>query len=172
MKNFGCVAAALFLFSSYLDADDEAVLTADSPERLRTLVEGYERERARVLDPLERKFDEALLDLQRQFTKAGRLEDAVAVAAIIEARTNDQDSGPHWKDTRWKWGSGGILELKRNGDTTHTEWSRPGEWEERDDGTLKLVSQHGGSTIKFTDEKSGTVTSVKSGGRTTLTLIE
>lgn len=60
MKNFGCMAAALFLFSSYLAADDETVLTADSPERLRTLVEGYERERARVLDPLERKFDEAL----------------------------------------------------------------------------------------------------------------
>jgi len=162
------ICGAAVAITSSIFADEPS---AEGPRQLQSLVESYEREKARVLGPLDRKFDAALLEMQRQFTKAGRLEDALTVNKMIESRGGKSASKPSWRDTRWKWGSGGVLELKRNGDATHTDWSKFGEWEVLDDGTLKLVSQHGESTIAFSDEKSGIVTSAR-GGQTTLTRIE
>lgn len=55
---------------------------------LEVLTDAYEREKARVLAPVELKYDRALKELLLKFTQAGRLDEANAVQALIEDRNN------------------------------------------------------------------------------------
>lgn len=65
------------------------------PERLQILNEGYERAKERALKPIEDQYDLQLKELLLVFTKAGRLEDAMAVNKIIASRAPAPDSKEH-----------------------------------------------------------------------------
>ncbi len=140
------------------------------PLKLEVLIQSYEREKERVLKPVERKYDSTLKELQMEFRKAGRLEDVLAVQKVIDSRIPKEET-LQWSDTKWKWGSGGVLHLKADGSAMHTKWSKPGTWKEMRDGTITLISEFSVSTIRFTDKKTGTVSAAE-GRSTTLTLIE
>ncbi|MDF1738176.1 MAG: hypothetical protein P1U86_03365 [Verrucomicrobiales bacterium] len=159
---------AALLFFSGIPAHSEEV---EVPQRLQVLLDSYEREKERVLKPLERKLDTALVDLRDQFTKAGRLQDALAVNNLISSRGAEHEANKPPEDTRWRWGSGGELMLKGDGTAKHTSWDKWGTWNRQKDGAILLTSQYGDSTIRFTDENTGVVSSHKSGGSTALTKV-
>ena len=128
---------------------------AGSPE-VKQLVDAYEREKARVLAPLNSNFDRALSDLKASYVKAGNLNGALAVDAFIKKRATREkeaeegdDASEKPEDTRWKWGSGGELVIYANGTARHSSWERAGIWERRPDGSLEMLSQTGLHVIEF-----------------------
>lgn len=159
------ITALLFFSGLLAQAEDEL------PQRLQVLLDSYESEKERVLMPVERKLDTALVDLRNQYTKSGRLQDALAVNNLISTREAEGEEEKPPKDTRWRWGSGGELMINGNGKVKHTSWNKWGSWEKQEDGSLRISSEHGYSIIKFTDENNGIVSTEKGGG-TTLTRIE
>jgi len=56
----------------------------DLPSEVKALKESYEREMERVLSPIQSKYIAALEQLQRNYTRAGKLNEAVFVAKEIE----------------------------------------------------------------------------------------
>ncbi|MEK7951540.1 hypothetical protein [Luteolibacter soli] len=72
--------------------------------------------------------------------------------------------------TKWDWGSGGELELRKDGTARHSRWKNPGTWEKQADGTIKLTDAKGGLfTITLSNNGTGKV--IASGGaQTTITL--
>ena len=155
------------LFCSSLVAQAEDPL----PQRLQFLLDSYESEKERVLKPIERKLDTALVNLRNQYTKSGRLQDALVVSDLISSRQEALVVTEAPVDTRWRWGSGGELMLKGDGKAKHTSWDQWGSWKRQKDGSILLTSQYGDSTIKFTDENTAVVTSKKGGGSTALTKV-
>ena len=171
MKPIVLLFAVSILSAGSSFSDEEGEL----PDRLQSLVDSYDREKRRVLEPVNRKFDAALLELREQFTKAGRLEDAVATDKIIAARKEEDAPKKEVRKstTRWKWGSGGTLTLEAGGKAMHSSWTEPGTWKDNPDGTVTLTSQYNVSIITFAEDGSGTVKAENSGGRgTTLTQID
>lgn len=140
----------------------------EMPQRLQVLLDSYESEKERVLKPVEQKFEAALVDLKNQYTKSGRLDDAIAVSNLLTTRKKSNKPHP---DTRWNWASGGELMLNGDGTATHTLWKNRGFWEMQDDGSIRLLSDEGGYIIKFSDEKTAAVTALR-GGATTIRKIE
>jgi hypothetical protein len=138
------------------------------PQRLQILLNSYESEKERVLKPIEQKFEVALIDLKNQYTKSGRLEDAIAVSNLLATR---KEGNKPLLDTRWSWASGGELMLNGDGTATHTLWRNYGFWEKQDDGSIRLLSDEGSYIIKFSDEKNAAVTALR-GGATTIRKIE
>lgn len=160
--------ASLLILSSIPAQSEEAAV----PQRLQVLLDSYESEKERVLKPVERKLDTALVELRNQYTKAGRLQDALAVNNLISTRQTEDETKEVPEDTRWRWGSGGELVLNGDGKAKHTSWDKWGSWKKQKDGSILLTSQYGDSTIKFTDENTAVVTSLKGGGSTALTKIK
>tara|TARA_R110002096_G_scaffold39227_4_gene107497 strand:+ start:1253 stop:1771 length:519 start_codon:yes stop_codon:yes gene_type:complete len=161
------VSALITLSVTPIHADEEII-----PQRLQVLLDGYEREKERVLNPVERKLDTALVALRNQYTTAGRLQDALAVRDLIASREAESAEKKPTPDTLWRWGSGGELQLNGDGKAKHTSWDEWGSWKLQKDGSILLTSQYGDSTIKFTDENTGVVSSHKGGGSTALTKLK
>ncbi len=138
------------------------------PQRLQVLLDSYESEKERALKPIEQKFEVALVDLKNQYTKSGRLQDAIAVSNLL---TNRKEAKNPLSDTRWNWASGGELKLNGDGTAKHTLWKNYGFWETQDDGSIRLLSDEGGYIIEFSDDKNGAVTALR-GGATTIRKIE
>ncbi len=140
---------------------------------LETLTAGYEREKARVLAPVELKYDAALRELKLKYTQAGRLEEAIAVTEILESRSSEE--GGDWlrdADTLWKWQSGGQFTLQKNQRALHTSWKKPGKWSRIDEDTIEVIDDRDRKyTITFKDRKSAEV-SAQHGGGTMIFLVE
>ena len=161
-------------------ADGGAEETKAMPPRLQEMVETYEREQARLLAPVEAKYDQALQRLKVELTRNGNIEAAVEVNELIASRKggpvgenaadSDGDSKSKVADTRWKWGeSSGVLELKENGDAMHTSWgSTPGKWRHVTDDILKLTSPGTIFIVHLLPEGTAIVTSAV-GSSVTLT---
>lgn len=135
---------------------------------LETLTGSYEREKERVLAPVELKYDKALNELLLKYTKAGRLAEANAVKALIQDRGNGANGD--WlrtEDTRWKWESGGRLTLQKNRRALHTKWRGPGKWTRTSEDTIELIDFVDRKfIIKFKDRKAAAV--IGPDGSTTL----
>ena len=141
-----------------------SILSEELPTELDVLVTAYERETRRVMEPIERKYTDALYQLKERYTKAGRLADALVVDELIKKRSGLEVV----KDTRWKWGGGGELTLKADGVAAHTRWTQPGSWKKLKNGNISLLSHSKVShIIEFLDDGTGVVTAA--GGSTTIT---
>jgi hypothetical protein len=139
---------------------------------LDALTDSYEREKARVLAPVESGYDRALKELLLKYTKAGRLAEANTVQALLDDRNNG--GGGDWlrtADTRWKWDSGGELTLQKNQRALHTKWPKPGKWTRTSEDTIEMIDGYDRKfTIKFKDKKAAAV--IGPDGSTTLITIQ
>lgn len=163
--SISAIITATLILSSCFGIAEEKV----TPQRLQVLLDSYESEKERVLKPVERKLDGALVDLRDQYTKSGRLQDALTVSNLITDRESKSDEPT--PDTRWAWASGGELMLNSDGIAKHTLWKNHGFWEKQSDGSVRLLSDEGGYIIKFPDEKTGSVVAMR-GGATTIRKID
>lgn len=158
MKSTVLTIAAILLFSFSISIANE----------LEALSDSHEREKARILAPVELKYDRALSELLQKLTKAGRLEEAIAVKNLIEDRSNGADGD--WlrtEDTKWKWGSGGQLTLQKNRRALHSKWRGPGKWTRVSEDTVELIGFGDRKfTLKFRDKTSAAV--IGPDGATTL----
>lgn len=109
--------------------------------RFQQQVQAYEAKKAQALAPLQRQYLQQLEKLQEQYTRAGELENAIAVKAVIEelepatqlksgfqraaampARDKNSVAG------KWNW-SGSWGEVTVNEDGTFSRGNdRMGEW--------------------------------------------
>ena len=142
------------------------------PPRLQKMIDTYERERARLLTPVEAKYTQALEQLKVQLTKSGDIKGVVEVKALLAARRGEsvdeadkdeenEDSKLKIANTKWKWGeTSGILELKHNGVANHTSWgSAPGHWERVTDDIVKMTSPGTTFIVHFLPNGTAIVTS-------------
>lgn len=140
---------------------------------LETLSQAYEREKARVLAPVELKYQKALEELLLKYTKAGRLNEATAVQALLADRNNE--GGGDWlrtADTKWKWNSGGVLTLQKNLRALHTKWPKPGKWTRTGEDTIEMIDGYDRKfTVKFKDRKAAAVIG-PDGSTTLITILE
>lgn len=166
-----CVGIAI-LHSSLGLGQEPAV-----PVELEKLKETYQAEMARVTEPTNRRYAEALTRLQENYQRAGQADKALAVKAELDdfieqhkkgkTRLNDKDLD----GSLWQWGSGGTLTLHRQNKAEHTAWGKPGVWKRIEDLKILVTKPDGGTfTVVFTDGTltSGSVTS-DTGTKTTLT---
>lgn len=140
---------------------------AEDPFELKVRVSAYESEKKRVLAPVELKYDRDLIDLKSRYTKAGRLDDALAVDRIIKSRKKEEPDSKKSEslaskitrsDSDWIWQSGGELHIDRNGTARHTNWRLAAAWEQ--DGDKLIISRSTGTKfiVEFQDEKNATAT--------------
>ena len=136
------------------EAETRAAKVTSPP--VQALVEAYEREKDRVLAPLDSNFEKALSELKVSYTQAGNLNGALAADALIKARVRGDSvvekadgESKEKKATRWKWGSGGELTINANGTAKHSSWKRSAIWEQQPDGSLVMMSETGRHTIEF-----------------------
>ncbi len=73
-----CMALLLLLSWAF------TIVRAEDPDRLVSLRDSFEREIERATSPIKRKYLTSLQELKNVYTKAGRLEDALAVDAEIK----------------------------------------------------------------------------------------
>jgi hypothetical protein len=140
------------------------------PLKLEVLIQSYEREKERVLKPVERTYDSTLKELQMEYTKAGRLEDAVAVQKVIDSRIPTSD--PDFDNTFWEFRNKshlGNLEFLPGGKIKSSEY--PGSlWARIDKDTIRfeyLADEKTGIagghvTFKFDDANRTRMTGVQS----------
>lgn len=159
----------LFQTATFIILFAASAAAEELPGELDVLKDAYDREIRRLTEPVNRKYDDALRELKIRYTKAGRLDDALAVDKILQERHPEEFEDP-LNDSKWKWASGGELTFKADGSATHTRWRAPGTWERQEDGTviLKSGSVH---TVKFLEDGTGIVQAV-GGGSTTITPIK
>ena len=140
---------------------------------LETLTESYEREKARVLAPVEAKYQKALEDLLLKYTKAGRLDEATAVQVLLADRNNE--GGGDWlrtADTEWRWDSGGVLTLQKNLRALHTKWPKPGKWTRTAEDTIEMIDGYDRKfTVKFKNRGAAAVIG-PDGSTTLITILE
>ena len=138
--------------------------TAVTPPEVEALL----AQRSRKIDEINRVYREELEKIKLKYTKLGNLAAANLVDSLIKQIEGDKLTKKNIeKDTRWIWGSGGELVLKRDGSATHTQWNRPGSWMRKDDHTILLDGPFGSIRITFKDE-IGTAVHVATGNVTTL----
>ena len=147
------LALLLFSVSHFL------IFSTVTADELKNLTEAYEREKLRVLSPVERKYTDALNALLQRYTQAGRLKEANSVQSIIDARGGGGLGD--WlreEDTKWNWQSGGTLTLYKNQKANHSQWKKPGKWIRVRPDTLEMTNGVGRVfTIKFHNRNSATV---------------
>ncbi len=73
------------------------------------------------------------------------------------------------KSTRWTWGSGGVLTLRKDGVAQHTEWTKDGSWRTLASGGI-VIKSYAGVTfdVTFDENGKGRVSCDKNGAETTL----
>ena len=64
---------------------------------------------------------------------------------------------------KWKWGTGGELDLQSNGSAVHSKWSGKGKWKEITNNQIQLESDSGLQFVVTFKGDSASVSS-KSGG--------
>ena len=150
------------------------ISTASFAGDLETLIQSYEREKARVLAPVEQKYEQALEELKLKYTKAGQLDEAVAVAAILNERKGLR-SGDWLRKakTTWKWHSGGQLDILPNGESAHSKWKARGTWKRLDETSIQIINDREQMfTVVFNEEQNSADGTAKNGWKTQLTLSE
>ena len=166
-------------------------LGAGTPESLVTLRKIWTTELLKIRVKLDGELQQSLKKLEIDWTKARDFKNAKEVLTYRESLPSDSSfavvadskEAPTTKepakkskdplkrkDTRWKWGSGGYITLKRNGDAIHDRWrGGVGKWERNEDGSLSLTGPTGKLfSVKFTSENSATVIG-PTGGSTEIT---
>ena len=161
MKNLQIILTLVAALLSLVLAKAEGL-----PSELASLQEKRERKIAEI----DRIYLQELEKLKITYTKRGDLESANLVVSIIAALTKGTD-GENWmeKDTRWLWGSGGELVLRKNGTASHTGWNRPGSWRKKDDHTILLDGPHGSIRITFDEDGIGRAVHLATGNITSVT---
>lgn len=153
---FGIVCVGVFLTVFTFAREDGK----QSPE-LQSLIESYERDKARVLAPIDQKFDRDLEQLKVRFTQLGKLEEAVAVMELIEARkAKGGESGNGTlpdESTTWDWDSRGELVIHQNGTCKHSSWRKPGVWKKVEDNVIVIDAETSSFTVKFSDKDTASV---------------
>jgi hypothetical protein len=116
---------------------------AEIPPELERLNE----QRARQISEIDKVYMRQLELLKTKFTKAGNLDAANQVVAILDKMAPAKEAD---KETRWVWSGGGELVLHPNGVATHTVWKKNGKWSKDADGSIRLESDVGlKSTIRI-----------------------
>ncbi|MDA7659759.1 hypothetical protein N8651_04030 [Akkermansiaceae bacterium] len=132
-------------------------------EKIPFELERLNNQRDRKIEEINQIYKKQLESLKVKYTKAGNLDAANQVAAILK------ELGPtKEKETRWEWGSGGELVLRPNGVATHTIWKRNGKWSRQEDGSIRLESDLGKIFIIQIEGSMGHVTKFSDGKRTTI----
>ena len=132
-------------------------------EKIPFELERLNNQRDRKIEEINQIYKKQLESLKVKYTKAGNLDAANQVAAILK------ELGPtKEKETRWEWGSGGELVLRPNGVATHTIWKRNGKWSREEDGSIRLESDLGKIFIIQIEGSMGYVTKFSDGKRTTI----
>jgi hypothetical protein len=120
---------------------------AEIPPELERLNE----QRARQIAEIDKIYMRQLELLKTKFTKAGNLDAANQVVAILDKMAPAKEAE---KETRWVWGDGNELVLLPNGVATHTSWIKNGKWRKDADGLIRLESDVGlKSTIRIDGNK-------------------
>jgi len=110
-------------------------------------LERLNAQRARQFSEIDKVYMSQLELLKIKFTKAGNLDAANQVVAILEKMAPAKEAD---KETRWIWGGGGELVLYPSGIATHTVWKKNGKWRRDADGLIRLESDVGlKSTIRI-----------------------
>ena len=139
-------------------------------------IEALQAQRSRKIDEINRIYRQELEKIKLKYTKLGNLDSANIADALIKSLDTEKPAEKDAekpaekrveKDTRWIWGSGGELVLKRDGSASHSQWNSPGTWVRKDDDTILLDGPFGSIRITFKDE-IGTAVHVASGNVTTL----
>lgn len=122
--------------------------------------------RARQIEKIDKVYIEQLEALKIKYTKAGDLDAANQVVAIVK-HLSPTDSEA--KESKWAWGSGGELTLKPSGIATHTAWNKNGKWRKEKDGSIRLESGYNGDLFIVRIEGDlGQVIKIADGTKTTI----
>ena len=97
--------------------------------------------------------------LQKVALKNTNLEAANAIekeiASVVVNPLKDSIVDPVGQ---WKWGSGGMLTIQRNGSAQHSTWNHHGSWSKVDTKSFNLISDNGMEfVIRFKNGSEGTV---------------
>lgn len=85
-------------------------------------IEALQAQRSRKIDEINRIYQQELEKIKLKYTKLGNLDAANIAAALIKSLDAEMPAEKRVeKDTRWIWGSGGELVLKRDGSATHSQ---------------------------------------------------
>lgn len=128
-------------------------------------LERLNAQRARQISEIDKIYMGQLELLKIKFTKAGDLDAANQVAAILKKMAPVEEAD---RETHWEWGSGGQLVLRQDGVATHTVWTKNGKWRREADGTIRLESSSGRVFIIRIDGNVGQVIDPGGGKGTTI----
>ena len=132
MKRIYLVVVLLGLAVVSVIGEEEAKEPVKEPLKLVQLRQQYQKDLAAVVTPLKQKYLKSLQDLQVEVTKAGKLEDALAVKAEVTALEEDLKSDKPVKFKynpigKWMW-NGGLVEITATEVITnqgsHFKWQR------------------------------------------------
>ena len=128
-------------------------------------LERLNAQRARQIAEIDKVYMSQLELLKIKFTKAGDLDAANQVVAILKKMAPVEEAD---RETRWEWGSGGQLVLRQDGVATHTVWKKNGKWRKEADGTIRLESDIGRVFSIRIDGDVGQVIDIQGGKGTTI----
>lgn len=97
-------------------------------------------QRARKIAEIDRIYKQQLETLRTKYTKAGDLDAANQVAAILHSLEGDK---PATMAGIWEWRGLGELTLQQNGVAKFRWWEGNGKWTEDKQGVIRVTSDTG-----------------------------
>jgi hypothetical protein len=139
------------------------VLADSAPVLPAAAVELKAKRDAKIAE-INRVYAVELEKIQKKAMAAGNLTGAneieKEIAAVVENPLDPMIG-------KWKWGTGGELDLQSNGSAVHSKWGGKGKWKKIKENQIQLESDSG---IQFVVTFKGDTASVssKNGGGTSL----
>ncbi|MDA8975492.1 hypothetical protein N9F44_00620 [Akkermansiaceae bacterium] len=131
-----------------------------------------DKQRLDKIEEINASYIEQCEKLKLKYMTKGDLDSANKVQARIDsiASNINEPSLNKFEDSRWAWGSGGVLTLQKNGVARHTSWGhRSGKWKLYKDGTMKITIGNSVFEVTFSSDMQGEVIHSKGGAKTTIT---
>lgn len=125
-------------------------------DELQTLRDAYEREKERLVEPLDEKLKQQLEALKLSLVKDGKLEDAAKVDAVLKERFPQPEPSPKepykFGPSVWEYSSNRI-QFREDGRFSHSRWRQRGTWTA--EGNRVTVIKPNGRKIIFDAWNSG-----------------
>lgn len=143
----------------------QCLQAAEEPEDLIKLREAYQQAQERAMAPLQQKYISGLEAMKLRMTKAGKLQDALAVDAELKAmvaKTEEEPaeevkSGNHPDNLVGQWYCNGVesdvYEIRKGNKAQHM--GTKGEWKYEDG--LFTIQWENGFRLTFDAEQKGNV---------------